>query len=185
MFISRGKNDFYTSLERSLEEIDPKWRKYPGLIICGSHDLSGAEEKIEQIENARINSLPCLGICLGMQLMAVEYARNIIGLANADTQESDINTKEPIIIKMNKLRVGIKMVGGSYENHWHNYKFNNDYLATFKDWKFTIEDGIVEEMWLRDAPWHMGIQYHPEYGSSAKNQHQVLKWFISTCKENR
>jgi CTP synthase (UTP-ammonia lyase) len=53
-----------------------------------------------------------------------------------------------------------------------------------KDWNFTLEDKIVEEMWLKDSPWHMGIQYHPEYGSDKNEQHPLLRWFITTCKEN-
>lgn len=198
MQIYANKEDFTTSLEKALFEIDPNWEKLPGLIIAGTHDPSGVEEKIARIKEARWEKTPFLGICFGFQLMAIEYARNALGKIHANSTEIDPNTNFPIVVKTNELRVGMKPIV-DFEGHqklesfWHNYKFNNEYISEFKDWKFTqtydsdLGESIVDYLLYKPSILnygivHMGVQFHPEYESSKKNPHWVLDYFLNSCR---
>lgn len=184
----KEKTDFFSSVEKAFDEIDPKWREYKGLIIAGSHQPEKVEEKIAKIKWARENDVPFLGICLGMQLMAVEFARNVLGLVDAHTTEVNSATSSPVIIKLSELRVGIRPVnwGGQnrMESHWHQYTFNSERYRTIYDKHFIISytDQLAEIMKLRDHPFFIGVQFHPEYQSPKDNPHPILKEFIKFCK---
>lgn len=178
-------NNFNTSVEKALTEIDPQWRELPGLIVCGSHAPKNTEETILKIQHARITNLPFLGICMGFQLMAIEYARNEAGLLDANTQEVDHKTTVPIICKMPQLRVG--MMEAAWDSHltkesfWHNYEFNTNYLRWFKrDWDIEEAEGVVTFMKLRKN--FVGCQFHPEYESRIGKPHLLLKQHLDECK---
>ena len=126
MLFLRTEKDFSVSVEKALDEIDKDWRDYEGLIISGTHSPDIIDEKLEALKEAREKGTPALGICFGMQLMVIEYARSM-GL-NANTTEIE-ETEHPVIHKLPKLRVGIFKVdwptfGSRMESHWHNYAFN-------------------------------------------------------------
>ncbi len=186
MEIVKSESDFYISVEKALDEIDSKWRDYKGVIVLGSHAPTDIEEKIRLIKEARENNVPCLGICMGMQLMAIEYARNILGILDATSEE--IGPGTPIIKKLPEMRVGIRPVvwkgKTSMESHWHHYGFNNEFYAMFGDWEMVFTDRIAEVMQLKTGhPFMVGLQFHPEYQSSKKHPHPLLANFIAACKK--
>lgn len=185
--IVHSENDFITSVEKSLKEIDPYWQDYQGVLVVGSHSPTNIDEKIDLLRGAREANIPALGICMGMQLMAVEYARNKLGLLEAQTEEVNPHTPVNIITKMPELRVGVKEVTWNgkktQESHWHNFKFNTDYTRFFKDdWEMSETDGIIEVMKLKDHLFYTGVQFHPEYNSTIGKPHWVLREFINACK---
>ncbi|MEK6829248.1 MAG: gamma-glutamyl-gamma-aminobutyrate hydrolase family protein [Nanoarchaeota archaeon] len=181
------ENDFFTNVERALNEIDENWKTYHGLIITGSHVPSEVEKKLEAIKRARENNVPFLGICFGMQLAVIEYARNVMNVHNANTQEITMDTNYPVVHKLPELRVGIYPVnswwGQSMESHWHNYSFNRAYHKYFEgDWDISYTGEIAEIMKLRKHPFFMGVQFHAEYQSSQEKPHPILFEFLRICK---
>lgn len=191
MLISNNHTDFYTSVLKALEEIDPKFMDYPGLIVTGSHAQTNTEETISTLKMAREEGIPTLGICFGMQLMAIEWVRFQHQYASlANSTEINPNTPEPVIIKLPELRVGIRPVRWEgqtrMESHWHNYYLNPDYINYFReDWVLADTDKITEVMRLKGHPFFVGIQFHPEYQSSKHNPHPLLKQFLKACKEKK
>lgn len=151
-------NDFTTSVEKALGEIDPKWRDYNGLIICGTHSPVElvAEAMIEDIKEARENGTPFLGICFGHQLAAIEYARNVMGIKDATSEEFGVGTY--IVKRRPELKVGLH----DGETYWNNYEVVIDF--------FNPEHFVTS-------------QYHPEYQSSKDNPHPLLVKFLDLCKK--
>lgn len=153
-------NDFYTSVEKALEEINPDWKDLDGLIICGTHSPTKEESEIliNRIQLAREEGQAFLGICFGHQLAAIEYARNVLGIHDATSEEWGEGTH--VVKKLPKLRVG--MFEG--ESYWNNYVVDEELL---KDWK---------------KPWNfITAQFHPEYSSSIDKPHPLLVKFITSC----
>lgn len=189
MRLVKSENDFYTSLEKALGEIDPDYWNYPGVIVMGTHGPMEVDEKLEEIKKAREEGIPFLGICFGLQMAVVEYARNVLGLKGANSTEIDLKTPHPVITKLPELRVGIYGVhwpsfGSRMESHWHNYAFNKKYDAEFqKDFYVSYTNDVAEIMQLRDHPFFMLMQFHPEYESSKSKPHPILKEFIEKCKD--
>ena len=184
----RNENDFYVSLEKALGEIDKKWKKYPGLIISGTHAFStDVEAKLEAIRNAREKGIPALLICGGMQLGLIEYARNVLGLVDANSTEINPQTTAPIITELSEMRVGIRPVTWrgemSMESHWHKYALNNAYLDWLNDWEISFTDAIAEVVQLKNHPHFLGIQWHPEYQSSKNKPHPIIKEFLLACRK--
>src|SRR3990167_10728252 len=148
-------NNFTTSVEKALTEIDPKWKDYRGLIICGTHTPQNTEEMIEKIKVARETKLPFLGICFGHQICAIEYARNVLGIKDATSEEFGKGTF--VVKKLPELNVGLK----NGESYWNNYE--------------------VAIEW--EKPEHFTTcQFHPEYQSSKENPHPILVKFLELCK---
>lgn len=172
-------NDFNTSVAKALSEIDPKWRDYEGLIICGTHNPHHIEAMIVELQKAREKKIPCFGICFGMQLMAIEYARNVLGVQDATSEEFGKGTY--VVEKLPKLVVGMKKVRGINESHWNNYGVGKEWADKLVDFDIIFDD-FVDIMALRGHPFYLGTQFHPEYGSSKDKQHPLLKEFIYTCK---
>lgn len=172
-------NDFKTSVKKSLDEIDRKWEKYEGLIVCGTHAPTDVEEQLETIRFYREKGLPILGICMGLQLIVIEYYRNVLLEKAANSEEIDPSAF-PVVRKLPQLRVGIQPVADRMESHWHYYavsKVIGDRLPGDK-----IYTGDILEEWKSGGM--IATQYHPEYGSSKSKPHPILKEFIKTCREN-
>ncbi len=153
--------DFQTSVRKALDEIDPNWEKYEGLVICGTHQPRSEEIDylIHKIRKAREDNTPYLGICYGMQLGAVEYARNVLKIEDATSEEFGEGT---FVVKKRKegLNVGLK----NGESYWNNYEVD------LPDWKIPANFFIS--------------QFHPEYQSSKEKPHPLLKNFIEYAKEH-
>lgn len=181
MELIKAKSDFYTSVEKALQEIDPNWQKYPGLIVVGSHALENVEEKLQKIQEARATGTPFLGICFGFQLMLIEYARNVLGIKDATSEE--IGPGTPIITKMPSLRVGLLPAAKQMESFWHNYKFNPLFTFDYREkWRLAFQDDVLVLAYLKSHPYFMGVQFHPEYQSTKDKPHLILKEFIHVCK---
>ncbi len=189
----KGAGDFSTSPEKAFDEIDPDWKKYPGLVIFGSHDQENIEEKIEKIRVSRENKIPTLGICFGLQLMAIEFARNAFegdpfvaaNLPEATSQEIDPDTKHPIVSKMEKRRVGIRKADGGYESFWHSYHVSPAYFHIFykRGWNLSTDtENELVSMNLGTHPFFYGVQYHPEYQSTKDKPHPLLVRFLDACR---
>jgi|SRR3990167_5732852 len=188
MHYIKSENDFYTTLERAMDEIEPKWRNLKGVMVLGSHMPDNIEEKLALIKNARINKIPFLGICMGFQLAIIEYARNVLEMPLANSREIKETGIIPVVEKLPELRVGtypVEWKGGemTLESHWHNFSFNKNFHDNFKD-KFWISytGDVAEIMELREHPFFVGIQFHCEYESRKDKPHKLLKGFINACK---
>ena len=184
MDISTNETDFYTSVLKSLNEIDQNFRNYKGLIVVGSHTPLNVEDKMVELKNARENNIPTLGICMGMQLMAIEYARNVMDVPTATSEEIS-NDGVLVVRRLPKLRVGIYPVTWEgetkQESHWHNYAIRTDYLKDNFDISHT--EDIPEVIKLKDHLFYVGVQFHPEYQSSREKPHPLLKEFVKVCSQ--
>lgn len=178
-----------------------------GILVPGGFGDRGIEGKIEAIRYAREQRIPFLGICLGMQLASVEFARHVVGLKGAHSAEIDPNTPHPIIDLLPEqkdiedlggtLRLGLypcKLVEGTkaydayqdeviYERHRHRYEFNNEYRTMMKENGFvfsgTSPDGrLVEIIELKDHPWFVAAQFHPEFTSRPTRPQPLFREFI-------
>lgn len=185
-----------------------------GILVPGGFGDRGTEGKIHAIEYARTNKIPFFGICLGMQMAVVEFARNVLGWKNANSTEFDENCENPVIDIMpdqkditNKggtMRLGLypcKLSADSrvrklytdeliYERHRHRYEFNNDFRLPLGDagLKFAgvSPDGrLVEIVELEDHPWFVGVQFHPEFKSRPNHPHPLFEDFIRASLENK
>lgn len=147
-------NDFSTSVRKALEEIDPKYMDYPGVVICGTHTPHDTEELIKVIRLCRLTKTPFLGICFGHQLAAIEWAR-ANGTPDATSEEFGKGTF--VVKKDQNLKVGLH----DGESYWHNYEVSIDWGKP--DWFFTS-------------------QFHPEYQSRKSKPHPLLVAFLNHAK---
>ena len=155
-------NDFDTSVRRALEEINNKYFRLPGLVVCGTHNPHDMEKLIEAIKWARERRKPYLGICFGHQLAAIEYARNVLDIRDATSEEWGQGT---FIVKKRPEGLYIGLHNG--ETYWNNYE---------------VDSGF-EGKW--DKPSHfITMQYHPEYESFKGNPHPKLIEFIELCQRS-
>ena len=188
------------NLERVLKETR-------GILIPGGFGAKNVEGKIRVIEYARENKIPFMGVCLGMQCALIEFARNILELSEANSEEFDRNTPYPIFQQLKILKDGIEkrdaMRLGSYscnltkgslaykiyqqdqvqERHRHLYRFNNQFLSKFEQAGIifsgaNLEDNIIEVFELRNHPWFIGVQYHPEFKSRPNQPHPMFMSFL-------
>lgn len=153
-------NDFDTSVRRALNEIDPDWETYPGLIVCGTHNPHEVDSMLDAIKTARINRSPFLGICFGHQLAAIEYARNVMEIDGATSEEFGKGT---FIVK--KRPDGMKVGLHEGESWWNNYEV----------------DQYFADRWAK-ADNFITVQYHPEYNSRKDKPHPILLKFIEHAK---
>ena len=152
--------DFTTSLHRALSEIDNDYLKYKGIIIAGTHTPNNIDTMINSVSNARKYGIPLLGICFGHQIVAIEYAKNVLGIKNATSEE--FGEGEFVVKKLPTLNIG-HINDGTY---WNNYEVDSKILEKIK-----LPDNILT------------TQYHPEYESFIGNKNTILVYFIKKCKE--
>jgi CTP synthase len=178
-----------------------------GILVPGGFGERGIAGKIEAIRFARERGIPFFGICLGLQCAAIEFARNIVGLADANSTEIDHNCPHPVVCLLDEqyevTHLGGTMRLGSYpclleegskahkaygslevyERHRHRYEFNNQYRQQFAAHGMVVSgtspDGkLVEVMELRDHPWFVAVQCHPEFKSKPTRAHPLFRGFI-------
>lgn len=157
MIIFENKQDFTTTLRKALSEIDKHWEKYDGLIVPGSHEPVQVEEKIEAIKKFRENGKPALLICFGYQLGAIEYARNVLGIKDATSEEFGEGTF--VVKKRSKLKVGEH----DGETYWSNYE-------VVIDWPIPTN--------------FYATPFHPEYQSSKSKPSPLLLHFLQNFNNN-
>ncbi len=187
---------------------------FDGILVPGGFGKRGIPGMLKGIEFARTRKVPYFGICLGMQCAVIEYARNVAGLEGADSSEFDPATAHRVIYKLRELR-GVDELGGTMrlgawtarlkpgsfanqaygaqeisERHRHRYEFNREYedalVANGLDITGNTPDGTyVEIVEVRDHPWFLGCQFHPEFKSRPLEPHPLFKAFIGAAHEYR
>ena len=192
------------------ENVREKLSDVDGLLIPGGFGTRGIEGKIAAVKYARENNLPFFGICLGMQMAVVEFARSILKLKNANTTEADPQTDDPVIDYMPEQLETDKRGGtmrlGAYrcsiaqgsrameaygtelitERHRHRYEFNSDYAKRVVEAGMQItgvnpERGLAEIVEIPDHPWFVGVQFHPEFKSRPNRPHPLFRDFIKAA----
>ncbi len=205
--------------ELTADNIAEKLQGQQGIVIAPGFGTRGVEGKFAAIRYARENGIPCFGICMGMQCMAIEFARDVLGYADANSTEFDPATKHNVIDMMeaqkkltNKggsmrlgaypcaLRHGSKVAaiytaaGGVgedniiYERHRHRYEFNHAYQEAFEQNGLECvginpDSGLVEILALKNHPWYIGVQFHPEYSSTVLHPHPLFVDFVKAATE--
>ena len=183
-----------------------------GLLVAPGFGERGIEGKISAVAYARTHNIPFLGICLGMQMAVIEYARNVVGLDGANSTEMDVDTPHPVIDLMEAqktikdkggtMRLGSwacsvvpdSIVGSIYqttqiqERHRHRYEFNDDYRSKIEAAGMRVtgvnpDTGLVEIVEIPNHPWFVGVQYHPEYKSTVANPHPLFVGFVGKAFE--
>ncbi|KKQ43890.1 MAG: CTP synthase [Parcubacteria group bacterium GW2011_GWD2_38_12] len=200
-------------LEADNKFAEKEWDKLKnakGVIVMGGFGKRGIEGKIAVAKYARENKVPYLGICLGMQIAAIEFARNVLGLKNANSTEFDNKTTQPIIYLMPDQR-GIYKKGGTMrlgdydcilregsksfaayrnkkivERHRHRYEFNSAYEKKLEAKGMVVtgrnpRSGLCEILENINHPWFVGVQFHPEFKSQPLAPHPLFREFIKVC----
>ena len=195
------------------KNISEKLKLLNGLIVAPGFGQRGIEGKIEAIRFSREKNIPFFGICLGMQMAVIEYARNKLKYNEANSTEMDPNSNFPVIDLMESQKK-IKSKGGTMrlgawsckllkgtrvkeiykteiisERHRHRYEFNNRFSDKIFNDEFKVvginpETGLVEIIENTSHPWFIGVQFHPEYKSSVSNPHPLFVDFVKSCVLN-
>jgi len=182
-----------------------------GIVICPGFGQRGIEGKIIAAEYTRTHDIPTFGICLGMQMMVIEFARNVLGYADANSSEMDPVTPHNVIDMMEEqknitqmggtMRLGAydcELVNGSRtwkaygekdlvrERHRHRYEFNDKYRDEYEKngmhcVGFNPESKLVEIVEIPQLRWYIGTQFHPEYSSTVLNPHPLFMSFVKEC----
>ena len=214
-----SKNDVKVNVEwihsESVKEttVEEKLKGKAGILVAPGFGHRGFEGKIIAARYARENKVPYFGICLGMQVAVIEFARNVLKLEDADSTEMHTSTPHPVIDLMEEQKsitdLGGTMRLGAYpcrlkegskaakvygeaeitERHRHRYEFNNDYLEQFEAagmhaTGINPDTELVEIVELSDHPWFIGVQFHPEYRSTVLNPHPMFVRFIEAVMKN-
>ncbi len=194
------------------DNVAEKLNELDGLLVAPGFGHRGVEGKIIAVKYARENNLPFFGICLGMQMAAIEFARNILNIKDANSTEMQSDTANPVIDMMEEQKKitnkGGTMRLGSYpciikensmaykiygkneisERHRHRWEFNNAYLSQFENAGMIAsginpETGLVEIIELPNHPFFIGVQYHPELKSTVENPQPIFVSFIKAASE--
>jgi len=192
--------------ENSIEKLS----HLDGVLVAPGFGERGIEGKINAVQYVRENNIPFLGICLGMQMAVIEFARNVLGIKDANSTEMDEDCKNPVIDLMEEqktitdkggtMRLGAwdcELVDGSIvskvyntktikERHRHRYEYNNSYkeqieAAGMKSTGFNPETGLVEIIEIPTLTWFVGVQYHPEYKSTVSSPHPLFVAFVEAA----
>jgi CTP synthase len=200
-------------LETADKSYEAQLDEYDGLLVPGGFGKRGIEGMLNAIRYAREKKVPYFGICLGMQTACIEYARNVCGLADANSSEFDPATPHRVIYKLRELR-GVEELGGTMrlgawpckietgtlahkvygqteisERHRHRYEFNREYEGTLTAGGLRISgstpDGTyVEMVEIPEHPYFIGCQFHPEFKSKPLEPHPLFKAFVGAAYEN-
>ena len=192
------------------KDVQEKIANLDGVLVAPGFGERGIEGKINAVKYVREHKIPFFGICLGMQMAVIEYARNVLQLPAANSVEMDVDTPHPVISLMDEQRNIIQKGGtmrlGSwtceiekdtllhkvYENdrieerHRHRYEFNDAYYEQYNTHGMIAsgvnpETKLVEAIELPEHPWFVGVQYHPEYSSTVANPHPLFVGFVNAC----
>jgi len=193
------------------ENVKEKFKDLDGLLVAPGFGLRGVEGKIIAVKYARENNLPFFGICLGMQMAVIEFARNVLGWTDSHSTEMNENTTHPVIDLMEDQK-SIEMKGGTMrlgafpcdivegtlahtiygtthisERHRHRWEFNNKYIKDFEQAGMVPSgknpgSGLVEIVELPNHPFFIGVQYHPELKSTVENPQPIFIHFIKAAK---
>ena len=201
------------------ENLDEIFNEVSGILVPGGFGERGVEGKLKAIQYARENKIPYLGICLGMQLAVIEFARNVLGLKYANSQEFDPDTSEPVVylidefidasgqkqIRTHKSPLGGTMRLGGYEclikpgtklheayktdkvieRHRHRYEVNSAYEKALEDKGMIVsgksKEGLIEAVELKEHPWFVGVQFHPEFTNKLKSPNKVIMSFVENA----
>ena len=193
------------------------------ILVAGGFGQRGVNGKLAAIKYARENKIPYLGICLGMQLAIIEFAKNVLGLEDANSIEFDADTKNPLIYLIDEfmdqsgnkqLRTHESPMGGTmrlgeypfeplkgthlqkaygnedvyYERHRHRYEANPKYKQVLEDAGMIISgqsDGLIEAIELKDHPWFVGVQFHPEFTSHLETPNPIILEFVRQATKNK
>lgn len=204
------KITFINSEFLTTDNLEEHLKEQDGLVICPGFGQRGIEGKILAVEYARKNDVPCFGICLGMQMMVIEFARNVLGLKDANSSEMDSATPHNVIDMMEDQKTISNMGGtmrlGAYqcalregsrtasiygkemvsERHRHRYEFNNKYLDNYETNGMQCvgtnpDSGLVEIVEIPKLKWFVGTQFHPEYQSTVLHPHPLFMDFIKAA----
>ena len=197
------------------ETIHEKLSDVDGIVVPGGFGSRGMDGKIEAIQYARENKVPFLGVCLGMQLAVVEYARNVLGLSDAHSVEIDPSTTHPVVMLVKEQNVeeniggtlqlgsaGIELTDGTktklaYENasyieerYRHRYEINAAYQQRLEDAGMKVtgygkDDQGIKIIEIESHPWFVACQYHPEFKSRPTNAHPLIAAFVHAVNENK
>ena len=208
------KIHFINSEGITRENVAEKLAGMAGVVICPGFGHRGIAGKILAAEFARTHDLPCFGICLGMQMMVIEFARDVLGLADADSSEMNPDTPHNVIDIMeeqkNITQMGGTMRLGEYpcqlragsraaeayggqesirERHRHRYEFNNKYRKDYEKAGMQCvgvnpDADLVEIVEIPELRWYIGTQFHPEYASTVLHPHPLFMSFIKACIAN-
>jgi CTP synthase len=209
----KAKIHFVNSEEITAENVASKLEGMAGIVVCPGFGSRGIEGKIIAAEYGRIHDIPTFGICLGMQMMVIEFARNILGYKDANSAEMDEKTPHNVIDIMeeqkNITQMGGTMRLGAYdcelvkgsrtyeaygekslisERHRHRYEFNNAYKDEYesngmKCVGINPASNLVEIVEIPEKKWYIGTQFHPEYSSTVLHPHPLFMSFIKVCSE--
>ena len=192
------------------KDVQEKIANLDGVLVAPGFGGRGIEGKINSVKYVREHQIPFFGICLGMQMAVIEYARNVLQLFSANSVEMDADTPHPVITLMDEQR-NIIQKGGTmrlgawtceiekdtllhkvYQNdrieerHRHRYEFNDAYYEQYQAHGMISsgvnpETKLVEAIELPAHPWFVGVQYHPEYSSTVANPHPLFVGFVNAC----
>ena len=200
--------------EITSDNVSEVFKDIDGIIIPGGFGKRGTEGMIEASKYARSNHIPYFGICLGMQVLCIEFARNVLGLSDANSSEFDQDTKHQIFHlldgqnnetkKGGTLRLGAypcKLIASTkmkslynqdlvYERHRHRYEFNNVFIDDFVDNGLSIsgispDNKLVEAVEISNEEFFIGVQYHPEFKSRPNRPHPLFLGFIKASLKNK
>ena len=205
---------FVNSEDITRENVAERLSDMAGVVICPGFGSRGIEGKIIAAEYTRTHDVPTFGICLGMQMMVIEFARNVLGFADAHSAEMNPDTKHNVIDMMEEQKT-IKQRGGTMrlgayecelvkgsrtyeaygqdtlirERHRHRYEFNNEYQEDFESAGMKCVGinptaHLVEIVEIPTLKWYVGTQFHPEYSSTVLHPHPLFMSFVRACLEN-
>ncbi|OSZ82685.1 CTP synthetase [Chitinophagaceae bacterium IBVUCB1] len=189
-----------------------KLQNLDAILVAPGFGSRGIEGKIDAIRYARENKIPFFGICLGMQMACVEFARNVLGMSKAHSTEMNPDTNDAVIAMMEEQKKITQMGGtmrlGTYdcelrsdsraasiygatkiaERHRHRYEFNNEFIDAYENAGMipagkNPKTGLVEVVEIKDHPFYVGVQFHPEYKSTVENPHPLFVAFVKAAKE--
>ena len=195
-------------------DLESRLGKMDGILVPGGFGERGLEGKVRAVQFARERKIPFLGICYGMHAAVIEFARHVAGLDDASSTEVNAETKAPVITLLDEqmqvtdkggtMRLGAypcEIAEGTHlaaahgekqidERHRHRFEFNNAYRAQFEDAGMVVSgvspDGnLVEVVEVRDHPWFVACQYHPEFKSRPVNAHPLFRDFVKAALEGR